>query len=121
MSKKLLFIPAAGALAGVHIDHLLLASNAQRPEIQHLVSQGQIVSADFPLLTDGQTDNCQQRIVQYQGSPPYALVTSTRKLHLHYGDFAWENFDMADKTIGKLKTVLRVNKASAKVFEPRTS
>lgn len=76
LSKKLLFIPAAGALAGVHIDHLLLASNAQRSEIQPLVLQGQIVSADFPLLTDGQTDNCQPRIVQYQGSPPYALVTS---------------------------------------------
>ena len=28
---------------------------------------------------------------------------------------------MADKTIGKLETALRVNKASAKVFEPRTS
>ena len=28
---------------------------------------------------------------------------------------------MADKTAGKLETALRVNKASAKVFEPRTS
>ena len=43
------------------------------------------------------------------------------KLRLHYGDFVQENFNMADKTAGKLETVLRVNKASAKVFEPRTS
>ena len=28
---------------------------------------------------------------------------------------------VADKTAGKLETALRVNKASAKVFEPRTS
>ena len=49
------------------------------------------------------------------------LAHAVRKLRLHYGDFIQENFNMPDKTAGKLETVLRVNKASAKVFEPRTS
>ena len=45
----------------------------------------------------------------------------TRKLRLHYGDFAQVNSNMADKTAGQLQSTLRVNKASAKAFEPRTS
>ena len=59
---------------------------------------------------------------------PWSMVHAvlpTRKLEVTftilYGDFVQENFNMADKTAGKLETVLRVNKASAKVFEPRTS
>ena len=50
--KKLMFVPVASALTGAHRDCLVLASFAQQPEIQHLVSQGQIVSADLLLLTD---------------------------------------------------------------------
>ena len=42
-------------MAGAHRDCLVLDSNAQWPEIQHLVSQDQINSTDPPLLTDGQT------------------------------------------------------------------
>ena len=47
-----MFVPVASALTGAHRDCLVLASFAQQPEIQHLVSQGQIVSADLLLLTD---------------------------------------------------------------------
>ena len=50
-------MPVASAVAGVHRDRLLLASNAQWPEIQPLMSRGQIVSTDFPLLSDRQTHN----------------------------------------------------------------
>ena len=53
MSKKLVFVSVAIAMAGIHRDRLLLAFNTQWPEIQHLVSPGQIVSTD-PLLTAGQ-------------------------------------------------------------------
>ena len=49
-------MPVPSVMTAVHRDCLVLASNAQWPEIQHLVSRGQIVSADLPLLTDGQTD-----------------------------------------------------------------
>ena len=56
-----------------------------------------------------------------QFSCPRGSESRTRKLHLHYGDFVQENFNMVDKTVGKLETALCVNKASAKVFEPRTS
>ena len=56
-----------------------------------------------------------------QFSCPRGSESCTRKLRLHYGDFVQENFNMADKTAGKVETALRVNKASAKVFEPRTS
>ena len=48
-SKKLVFLPVASALTGAHRNCLVLASNAQQPEIQPLMLQGQIVSAD-PLL-----------------------------------------------------------------------
>ena len=44
-----------------------------------------------------------------------------RKLRLHYGHFAQANSNMADKTAGQLQSTLRVNKASAKAFEPRTT
>ena len=47
-SKKLVFVPIASATAGGHKDCPVLASVAQWPEIQPLVSQGQIVSADLP-------------------------------------------------------------------------
>ena len=46
--KKLVFMPVASATAGGHRDCSVLASVAQWPEIQHLVSKGQIVSADLP-------------------------------------------------------------------------
>ena len=46
--KKLVFVPVASATTAVHRDRLVLASNAQWPEIQPLVSQGQIVSSDPP-------------------------------------------------------------------------
>ena len=64
-------------------------------------------------------ENQSARRPQY--SCPRGSESRTRKLRLHYGDFVQENFNMADKTAGKLDTALRVNKASAKVFEPRTS
>ena len=54
LSKKLAFVPIASTMTAIHRDCLVLASNAQRPEIQPLVSQGQFVSADLPLLTDTQ-------------------------------------------------------------------
>ena len=49
-------MPVARALTGAHSTCLYLASFAQQPEIQLLVSRGQIVSGVLPLLTDGQTD-----------------------------------------------------------------
>ena len=53
-----MFVPVASATAGGHSDCPVLASIAQWPEIQHLVSRGKIV----PLTsrngrTDAQTDN----------------------------------------------------------------
>ena len=48
-------------------------------------------------------------------------VNHARGSYVYTGDFAQENFNMADKTAGKLETALRVNKVSAKAFEPRTS
>ena len=49
-------MPVANATDGGHRDCPVLASVAQWPEIQPLVSRGQIVSAVLPLLTDRQTD-----------------------------------------------------------------
>ena len=49
-------MPVASATDGGHRDCPVLASVAQWPEIQPLVSRGQIVSAVLPLLTDRQTD-----------------------------------------------------------------
>ena len=54
-SKKLVFVPVASATDGGHRDCPVLASVAQWPEIQPLVSRGQIVSGVLPLLTDRQT------------------------------------------------------------------
>ena len=51
-----MFVPVASVTDGGHRDCPVLASVAQWPEIQPLVSRGQIVSGVFPLLTDGQTD-----------------------------------------------------------------
>ena len=45
MSKNLVFVPAASA----HKDCLVLTSNTQWPEIQPIMSQGQIVSAKLLL------------------------------------------------------------------------
>ncbi len=41
-------MPVASTVIVAHRNHLFLASFAQQPEIQHLVSRGQIVSADLP-------------------------------------------------------------------------
>ena len=41
-------MPVASAMDGGHRDCPVLASVAQWPEIQPLVSRGQIVSADLP-------------------------------------------------------------------------
>ena len=49
-------MPVASAKDGGHRDCPVLASVAQWPEIQPLVSRGQIVSGVLPLLTDRQTD-----------------------------------------------------------------
>ena len=49
-------MPVASATDGGHRDCPVLASVAQWPEIQPLVSRGQIVSGVLPLLTDRQTD-----------------------------------------------------------------
>ena len=51
-----MFVPVASATDGGHRDCPVLASVAQWPEIQPLVSRGQIVSAVLPLLTDRHTD-----------------------------------------------------------------
>ena len=40
-SKKLLFVPTASAMAGIHRDRLFVASFAQQPEIQCFVFWGQ--------------------------------------------------------------------------------
>ena len=49
-------MPVASATDGGHRGCPVLASVAQWPEIQPLVSRGQIVSAVLPLLTNRQTD-----------------------------------------------------------------
>ena len=51
-----MFVPVASATDGGHRDSPVVASVAQWPEIQPLVSRGQIVSGVLPLLTDRQTD-----------------------------------------------------------------
>ena len=56
-----------------------------------------------------------------QFSCPRGSESRTRKLRLHYGDFVQANSKMADSTAGQLESALRVNKASAKAFEPTTS
>ena len=38
-----------------------------------------------------------------------------------YGDFVHADSKMADSTAGQLESALRVNKASAKAFEPRVT
>ena len=48
LSKELVFVPVASALTATHRESLIVASFGQEPEIQRLVSQGQIVSADLP-------------------------------------------------------------------------
>ena len=50
-----MFVPVDSALTVAHRDHLVLASIVQWPEIQRLVSRGQIISADLPLQIDGHT------------------------------------------------------------------
>ena len=51
-----MFVPTASAMAAIHRDHLVVASNAQWPEVQPFVFSGQIIFADPPLLMDRQTD-----------------------------------------------------------------
>ena len=51
LSKKLVFMPVDSMLTVAHRDHIFLASFIQQPEIQHLVSRGQIISADLPSQT----------------------------------------------------------------------
>ena len=53
-----------------------------------------------------------------QFSCPRGSESRTRKLRLHYGDFVQANSKMADSTAGQLESALRINKASAKAFEP---
>ena len=53
LSKNLVFMPAASAMTSIHRDRLVLAANALWPEIQPLVSWGQIISTDPLLVTDG--------------------------------------------------------------------
>ena len=45
----------------------------------------------------------------------------TWKLRLNYGDFVQANSKIADNTAGQLESALRINKASAKAFEPRVT
>ena len=47
-TKKLVFMPIGSTMTVVHRDHLVLASNNWWPDVQPLVFQGQIVSADLP-------------------------------------------------------------------------
>ena len=53
----------------------------------------------------------------------HAEVNHARRSYVYTnnGDLVKENFNIADKTAGKLEMALHVNKASANVFEPRTS
>ena len=48
LSKKFVLVPVASAMTSIHRDRLVLASNAQWPEIQSLASRGQIISTDLP-------------------------------------------------------------------------
>ena len=50
-------MPVASAIAGSLRDHLILASDTQRPMIQPLVAQCQFGSADLLLLTGGWMDD----------------------------------------------------------------
>ena len=43
-----MFVPIASAMTAANRDHPVVASVAQWPEIQPLVSRGQIVSVDLP-------------------------------------------------------------------------
>ena len=52
-----MFVPIASAMTAAHRDCSAVAFVAQWPEIQPLVSQGQIVSADLLYWTDGRTEN----------------------------------------------------------------
>ena len=49
LSKERVFVPVhvPSVLTGTHRDSLIVASFGQEPEIQSLVSQGQIMSADL--------------------------------------------------------------------------
>ena len=50
-----MFVPVASTLTITHRDRLFLASFTQQPEIQHVVSQGQIIFTDRLPVTNGQT------------------------------------------------------------------
>ena len=70
----------AGALTGTHRsrDSLVLPSVAKQPEIQYLASRGQTVTADPPLLTDGQTHNYNFNSVVDGEEPEYSLINKWR-------------------------------------------
>ena len=53
LSKKLVLSSVVSAMTAIHRDHLVLALYAAWPGLQPLMPQGQIVSGDLPLLTDG--------------------------------------------------------------------
>ena len=75
-SKKLVFVPIASAVTGIHRDCLVLAPNIQRPEIQSLMSRGQIVSTNLPLWTDRRIDDYNPSV--HMGvSVPSLLIEST--------------------------------------------
>ena len=59
-------MPVASATDGGHRDCPVLASVTQWPEIQPLVSRGQIVSGVLPLLTDRQTHRRTTIILAYK-------------------------------------------------------
>jgi hypothetical protein len=61
----------ACSLTAIYRDCLVLASNAQWPEVQYLVSRGQIISVDPLLLTDIQTDGHRITIILYNDAMPF--------------------------------------------------
>ena len=76
LSKKLVFMPVASTLTGMHKDCLLLASFVQLPEMQHLVSGGQIVFADILLRTHNYNhDYCGGTKISFEGAM-YVLIFS---------------------------------------------
>ena len=73
-------MPVASAMDGGHRDCPILASVAQWPEIQPLVSRGQIVSAVLPLLTDRQTHR-RTTIIGASLSEPHINGTAMRAIY----------------------------------------
>ena len=78
-----MFVPIASILTNAHRDSQFLASFAQLPEIQHLVSQGQIVFGELPLQTDRLTDRW-TTITGASLSEPHINGTSLCELYVWY-------------------------------------